>query len=77
MASTLSSTLQTVVATNRAHTQLLLDVTAGAQPFFFADQTLRFEGNDYVPCLTFSDTINHTRSLQLDRAVVGPVLRAR
>ena len=71
MARTLSSTLTAVKDSNQAHTHLLLGVTAGAQPFFFADQTLRFVGNDYVPRLTFSDTINHTRSLQLDRAVVG------
>ena len=71
MPRSLSATLTAVKSTNRAHTHLLLDVTAGAQPFFFADQTLRFEGIDYVPRLTFSDTINHTRSLQLDRAVVA------
>ena len=67
----LAAAVTAVKDTNQAHTHLLLDVTAGAQPFFFADQTLRFRGNDYVPRLTFSDTINHTRSLQLDRAVVG------
>ncbi len=71
MARNLSSELVAVLATKRVHSHLLLDVTAGAQPFFFADQTLRFGGNDYVPRLAFSDTIKHSRSLQLDRAVVA------
>ena len=66
----LSATLTTVKDTNTAHTHLLLDVVAGAQSFFFADMTLRFGGNDYLPRLTFEDSVTQHRSLQLDRATV-------
>ena len=70
MPRTLSSTLAAVKGTNTAHTHLLLDVVAGAQPFYFADMTMRFAGNDYLPRLTFEDSLTQHRSLQLDRAVV-------
>ncbi len=66
----LSPTLTAVKDTNTAHTHLLLDVVAGAQPFYFADMTMRFAGNDYLPRLTFEDSLTQHRSLQLDRAVV-------
>ncbi len=66
----LSPALTAVKDTNTAHTHLLLDVVAGAQLFYFADMTLSFGGNAYLPRLTFEDSLTQHRSLQLDRAAV-------
>ena len=71
MPRTVSSTLSAVKDTNTAHTHLLLDVVAGAQSFYFADMTMRFAGNDYLPRLTFEDSLTQHRSLPArPRAVV-------
>lgn len=70
MPRTLSATLAAVKDTNKAHTHLLLDIVAGGQPLYFADTTLRFDANDYLPRLSFEDSIQQHRSLQLDRATV-------
>ena len=66
----LSPTLTAVKDSNLSHTHLLLDVVAGAQLFYFADMTLTFAGNAYLPRLTFEDSLTQHRSLQLDRATV-------
>ena len=70
MPRTLSAALTAVKDSKTAHTHLLLDVVAGAQSFYFADMTLTFGGNDYLPRLTFEDSLTQHRSLQLDRATV-------
>ena len=49
LARTLSPALTAVKDTNTAHIHLLLDVVAGAQLFYFADMTLTFGGNAYLP----------------------------
>ena len=70
MARSLSAALTAVKNTNQAHTHLLLDLLAGAQLLYFADMTLTFGGNAYLPRLTFEDSLTQHRSLQLDRATV-------
>ncbi len=71
MPRTISANLQTLVASNTAHTVMLLDLVAGATTKRFAGRTLTFEGNSYEPRLTLAGSITHRRSLQLDSAVAG------